>query len=81
MLWLLFISIAGTKGSGVQPLCIVLVPYKALITNHIEATNPWFQETEIVTSEDSEEKIIANIDRASIVYMTPEKYVRNKRFV
>ncbi len=80
LLWLLFISIAGTKGSGVKPLCIVLVPYKALITNHIEATKPWFQETEIVTSEDSEEKIIANIDRASIVYMTPEKYVRNTRF-
>jgi superfamily II DNA helicase RecQ len=65
LLWLLYISIAATKHPGFKPLCIVLVPYKSLILNHIEATKPWFPEADIVTSEDVDARISANIDRAS----------------
>ncbi len=80
LLWLLFISIAATKRAGSRPLCIVLVPYKSLILNHKEATKQWFLDSEVVTSEDDDSYITENIDRASVVYMTPEKYMRSAKF-
>jgi ATP-dependent DNA helicase RecQ len=80
LLWLLYTAIASSKHSGDRPLCVVLVPYKALILNHIEASKPWFQGQEIVSSEDTETIVRQNIDRAHIVYTTPEKYVRSTAF-
>jgi RecQ family ATP-dependent DNA helicase len=80
LLWLLFTSIVASRGSFIKPLCIVLVPYKSLILNHIEASRPWFSKNEIVTSEDDMQTIHSNIHQACVVYTTPEKYVRNSVF-
>ena len=80
LLWLLYTAIASSKSSSDRPLCVVLVPYKALILNHIEASKPWFQEHEIVSSEDTEQVVSHRIDRAFVVYTTPEKYVRSTAF-
>ena len=77
LLWLLFTSIAASRGSSTKPLCIVLVPYKSLILNHIEASKPWFSPHEIVTSEDEGKSFQENTNHACVVYMTPEKYVRS----
>jgi ATP-dependent DNA helicase RecQ len=80
LLWLLFTSIAASRGSFTKPLCIVLIPYKSLILNHIEASSPWFSKHEIVTSEDEMQTVHGNINQAYVVYTTPEKYVRNAGF-
>ncbi len=80
LLWLLFTTIAATRGSALKPLCVVVVPYKSLILNHKEASKPWFQDCEVVTSEDQEQIVRDNINQASVVYMTPEKYVKSTSF-
>jgi hypothetical protein len=64
-LWLLYNAIANSKKSSDGPLCVVLVPYKALILNHrgFKAVVSRTGDTEAIVSQ--------NIDRALIKYTIP----------
>ncbi len=65
LLWLLYNAIANSKNSSDGLLCVVLVPYKALILNHrgFKAVVSRTGDTEAIVSQ--------NIDRALIKYTTP----------
>jgi superfamily II DNA helicase RecQ len=80
LLWLLTThiwNIQHREGVEMTPLTLVIVPYKALVISHVQETSAWFP---CLSSENSPQEMQRDIKNCSVIYTTPEKFVRNIAF-
>jgi ATP-dependent DNA helicase RecQ len=80
LLWLLTTHIWNNQhreGVEMRPLTLVIVPYKALVISHVQDSTSWFP---CLSSENSPQEMQRGIKDCSVIYTTPEKFIRNPAF-